>query len=172
MQVYCYQVSSSMFLTKVNETTTVSTNWLFSQLFTSVLKKLLTFFLWGIPHSYLVIADTVKCFPFCSFREVSVVVSFFPRRFWQQKKICLQPCLNWTILYKTGLTIELENVNAIIQKKTKEAMFTSGLNFCTKMRRMVMMMGLHMTKKEIIRRNRVRNNLKSCWEMRMWCLSE
>lgn len=71
-----------------------------------------------------------------------------------------------------GFRAELANVKATTQKNSDGEMTRSRLKFWIKMRRMVMMMGLHMMKKEIMSRKRVRNSRKSCCETRIWWLSE
>lgn len=71
-----------------------------------------------------------------------------------------------------GFRAELANVKATTQKKRDGQMTRSCLKFWIKMRRMVMMMGLHIMKKEIMSRKRVRKSRKSCWDTRIWWLSE
>lgn len=71
-----------------------------------------------------------------------------------------------------GFRAELANVKATTQKKRDGQMTRSCLKFWIRMRRMVMMMGLHMMKKETMSRKRVRNSRKSCWDTRIWWLSE
>lgn len=71
-----------------------------------------------------------------------------------------------------GFRAELANVKATTQKKRDGQMTRSCWKFWIRMRRMVMMMGLHMMKKETMSRKRVRNSRKSCWDTRIWWLSE
>jgi len=57
------------------------------------------------------------------------------------------------------LTAELAKVNNTIQKKTDGKIFKSLLKFWTKIKRIIMIIGLHMIKKEIINTKRARNSL-------------
>lgn len=71
-----------------------------------------------------------------------------------------------------GFRAELAKVKATTQKKRVGQMTRSCLKFWIKMRRMMMMMGLHMVKNEAMSRKRVRKSRKSCWDTRIWWLSE
>jgi hypothetical protein len=57
-----------------------------------------------------------------------------------------------------GFRAELANVKATTQKKRDGQMTRSCLKFWIRMRRMVMIMGLHMMKKETMSRKRVRKS--------------
>lgn len=71
-----------------------------------------------------------------------------------------------------GFRAELANVKAITQKKRDGQMTRPCLKFWIKMSRMVMMIGLHMMKKETMSRKRVRKSRKSCCDTRIWWVSE
>lgn len=77
----------------------------------------------------------------------------------KQQKIFLHSFLSSDMLYRMGFRAELANVKVITQKKKDGQMTRSCLKFWIKRRRMVMMMGLHMMKKETMSRKRVRKSL-------------